>query len=693
MALNTETDDNFSGRTVSGEAANPAANSPRTAVERRPGDTSVLADRVRSLQLPREVTATGFRWTWLIWIVGLALIAAVAWFGYQQLVARAADSNLAAGGSGSAAGAAALDGSEADVILESKGYVIPVHEILVSPKISGMVLKLDIIEGQHVEQGKVLAVIESVDYKADLDHIGAILSGAKQRLLELEHGSRPEEVSEAKAEMDEASEQLAQLKSQFGRTKRLHETGAKVVTDTEFELAESTYYAMARRVDRLTNAHKLMVLGPRIEKIEAARADVAQAQADYDKTKWRFDNCVVRAAGFRHDPQEERRRGEYRQPDRVQRLLQHLHDGQLARSGSRPHDSRARHFQRICRPTLPRAYRGVPGSNLRRRRFATDADCRPREGRNSRPREIEYPAARRRPLLQAGNGRRGRVLQEEHRTCREAGHRRARRSTSDRRTWPRRRLLRNKQAPLPMPDEDIVRVFGVHKFFTRGSEQVDVLNDLTLAVPDGEFMALMGPSGSGKTTLLNLIAGLDRPSQGEVWVGDELISSMSESQLARWRTRHIGFIFQFYHLLSVFSAYENVELPLLLLPISAAARRRQVLTALELVGLSNRMHHRPGQLSGGQQQRVGHRAAIVTDPTLIVADEPTGDLDAKSAEEILNLLTELHATLRKTIILVTHDVRAGTTGASDSAFGERAIGGRRSDDGRPAIRRGAASPP
>src|SRR5262249_20471392 len=165
----------------------------------------------------------------------------------------------------------------------------------------------------------------------------------------------------------------------------------------------------------------------------------------------------------------------------------------------------------------------------------------------------------------------------------------------------------------------------------------------------------MGPSGSGKTTLLNLIAGLDQPSEGEVWVGDERISSMSESQLARWRTRHVGFVFQFYHLLPVLTAYENVELPLLLLPMSAAERRRQVLTALDLVGLSDRLKHRPGQLSGGQQQRVGIARAIVTDPTLIVADEPTGDLDARSAEEILNLMGELQKGLTKTILLVTHD--------------------------------------
>ena len=206
--------------------------------------------------------------------------------------------------------------------------------------------------------------------------------------------------------------------------------------------------------------------------------------------------------------------------------------------------------------------------------------------------------------------------------------------------------------------QPVVRVTGVHKFFRRGSERIDVLNGLNLTVETGELFGLMGPSGSGKTTLLNLIAGLDRPSEGEVWVGDACISSMSESQLARWRTRHVGFVFQFYHLLPVLSAYENVELPLLLLPLSGSQRRQQVETAMELVGLKERMSHRPGQLSGGQQQRVGIARAIVTDPELIVADEPTGDLDAKSAEEILDLLEELRSGLHKSIILVTHDPRA-----------------------------------
>ena len=209
-----------------------------------------------------------------------------------------------------------------------------------------------------------------------------------------------------------------------------------------------------------------------------------------------------------------------------------------------------------------------------------------------------------------------------------------------------------------MVEETIVRVENVHNYFTRGSERVDVLQGLNLQVAESEFLALMGPSGSGKTTLLNLIAGLDVPSEGEVWVGPDRISKMSEAALATWRTRNIGFIFQFYHLLPVLNAYENVELPLLLLPLTAAKRRQQVTTALELVGLSNRMHHRPGQLSGGQQQRVGIARAIVTDPTLIVADEPTGDLDARAAEEILDLLGELQQGLHKTIVMVTHDPRA-----------------------------------
>lgn len=204
----------------------------------------------------------------------------------------------------------------------------------------------------------------------------------------------------------------------------------------------------------------------------------------------------------------------------------------------------------------------------------------------------------------------------------------------------------------------IVEVRNLYKSFSRGTEHIDVLMDLSLDVEQGEFIALMGPSGSGKTTLLNLIAGLDNPTRGTILVGDREISSLSESELAHWRTRNVGFVFQFYNLLPVLTAYENVELPLLLLPLSREQRRRQVENALGLVGLAERMGHRPGQLSGGQCQRVGIARAIVTDPTIIVADEPTGALDAKSADDALNLLNLLRSELRKTIIMVTHDPHA-----------------------------------
>jgi len=204
----------------------------------------------------------------------------------------------------------------------------------------------------------------------------------------------------------------------------------------------------------------------------------------------------------------------------------------------------------------------------------------------------------------------------------------------------------------------LVRVRDVHKYYQRGAERLDVLDGLSLDIPQGDFLALMGPSGSGKTTLLNLIGGLDRPSSGAVEVGGEGIGRLSGSQLARWRARHIGFIFQFYNLLPVLTAERNVELPLLLTSLSKAERRRHVATALGVVGLSDRAQHYPRQLSGGQEQRVGIARAIVTDPTLLLCDEPTGDLDRKSGDEILDLLQTLNTEQGKTIVMVTHDPHA-----------------------------------
>jgi putative ABC transport system ATP-binding protein len=204
----------------------------------------------------------------------------------------------------------------------------------------------------------------------------------------------------------------------------------------------------------------------------------------------------------------------------------------------------------------------------------------------------------------------------------------------------------------------MVSVKGVTKVYKRGAEELKVLDALSLDVPEGEFVALMGPSGSGKTTLLNLIAGIDQPTSGDVFVGGKNIAVLSEGDLAKWRSRSVGFIFQFYNLIPVLSALENVELPLLLTHLSKKERRERALTALKVVGLADRSSHYPRQLSGGQEQRVAIARAIVTDPQVLVADEPTGDLDAKSAEEILNLMETLNRDFKKTIVMVTHDPRA-----------------------------------
>jgi putative ABC transport system ATP-binding protein len=204
----------------------------------------------------------------------------------------------------------------------------------------------------------------------------------------------------------------------------------------------------------------------------------------------------------------------------------------------------------------------------------------------------------------------------------------------------------------------MVDVRNVRKVYRRDSQEIPVLDGINLGVNEGDFVALMGPSGSGKTTLLNLIAGIDRPTSGQVVVAGTDVAQLGESALAAWRSHNVGFIFQFYNLIPVLSAIENVELPLLLTHLSKRERRERATTALKVVGLADRAHHYPRQLSGGQEQRVAIARAIVTDPKVLVADEPTGDLDAKSAEEILELMEVLNREHLKTIVMVTHDPRA-----------------------------------
>jgi putative ABC transport system ATP-binding protein len=209
-----------------------------------------------------------------------------------------------------------------------------------------------------------------------------------------------------------------------------------------------------------------------------------------------------------------------------------------------------------------------------------------------------------------------------------------------------------------MTNNSIIQVQSVSKSYWRDSIEIPVLNDITIDVNEGDFLGLMGPSGSGKTTLLNLVAGIDRPSKGSITVAGTNISTLNESDLAQWRSQHVGFVFQFYNLLPVLTAFENVELPLLLTSLSKAERKKHVELALNIVSLGDRIHHYPKQLSGGQEQRVAIARAIVTDPTILVADEPTGDLDKHSAEEILTLLERLNKEFKKTIVMVTHDPRA-----------------------------------
>jgi putative ABC transport system ATP-binding protein len=227
--------------------------------------------------------------------------------------------------------------------------------------------------------------------------------------------------------------------------------------------------------------------------------------------------------------------------------------------------------------------------------------------------------------------------------------------------------------------EPLVRVRDVHKHFTRGNERIQVLKGVNLEIPKGDFLALMGPSGSGKTTLLNLMGGLDAPTGGEVEVDGVGISSLSGGALSRWRSRHIGFVFQLYNLLPVLTAERNVELPLLLTRLSKAERRRHVAVALKVVGLSDRARHYPRQLSGGQEQRVGIARAIVTDPTLLLCDEPTGDLDRKAGNEVLDLLQSLNRDHGKTIVMVTHDPHAAERAQRTLHLDKGSLAG----DGRP----------
>ena len=233
--------------------------------------------------------------------------------------------------------------------------------------------------------------------------------------------------------------------------------------------------------------------------------------------------------------------------------------------------------------------------------------------------------------------------------------------------------------------ENLIEIDRVSKTYTRGNNDVSVLSDLSLSIEQGDFLALMGPSGSGKTTLLNLIGGLDKPSGGSIAIGGQRIEALSQSALAKWRSRNVGFVFQFYNLLPVLTAQKNVELPLLLTSLSGSDRKKRALAALKIMGLEERSGHRPNELSGGQEQRVAIARAIVSDPELLVCDEPTGDLDRATADEILDLLQLLNEEHGKTIVMVTHDPKAADH--AKAVLRDRVVAKRSADRGRDGRRR------
>jgi len=239
--------------------------------------------------------------------------------------------------------------------------------------------------------------------------------------------------------------------------------------------------------------------------------------------------------------------------------------------------------------------------------------------------------------------------------------------------------------------QGMIQARGVHKSYRRGGEQLDVLNGLNLEMEEGRFYALMGPSGSGKTTLLNLVGGLDQPDEGELIVADENLGELSAAALARWRAANVGFVFQGFNLIPVLTALENVELPLMLTPLSKKERRDHAMYALKLVGLEGRERHRPQQLSGGQEQRVAIARAVASDPKVILADEPTGDLDRKSAEQVLDLMGRLHREFKKTILMVTHDPHAAERAETIVHLDKGQLGRIEDRPGEPGARAAAAT--
>jgi putative ABC transport system ATP-binding protein len=565
-------------------------------------------------------------------------------------------------------------------VLDATGYVIARRQATVSSKISGKLAEVLIEEGIRVEADQLLARLDDTDAKAQLDLAKARLAASQARLAEIQV-------------------QLEQARRGLRRQTELR--SRQLASDEALETATTQVETLSAQLEAQRS------------QVRVSEAEVQVAQVAYDNTVVRapFAGVIVAKAaqpgeivspmsaggGFTRtgigtivdmDSLEievdvnEAFINRVRPEQPVQAVLDAYPDWRIPASviaiiptADRSKATMQGSYRDRDKGSAPGSGDGGPG--------VFSAGCHRGSGRGVRrgsgPRERDTRARRRQPGLRPGRGSGARATRDLGRrdrgpACRGAGADGRRTGGPGPAAQPgqrhagrtaRRDLIRT---PAPMseptlstqPDSSgtLVAIRGVSKVYERGRQRIEVLHRVDLDIPKGDFLALMGPSGSGKSTLLNMIAGLDLPTEGTLSVAGRRIDRLSATELARWRAANVGFVFQFYNLLPALSAQKNVELPLLLTRLSAARRRRHAALALALVGLADRASHRPSELSGGQQQRVAIARAIVSDPTLLVCDEPTGDLDRHSAEEVLTLLQRLNRDYGKTMIMVTHDPKA-----------------------------------
>ena len=532
-------------------------------------------------------------------------------------------------------------------------------------------------------------------------------------LQELQNGSRPEEIQQAQHNLDEARATLVNDKITLDRTRGLVTEG--VLSKQALDDATAKFESDQQRVNSLDKGFQLAKIGPRQEEIARARGALQQAQGQADYAKSLLDATVIRAPVTGTILERAAEKGELVTsgfastaeggPQGLVVSLADLNDLQVeldiaqddfAKLGPKQKGAVTvdaypdRKWDGVIAEISPQANRAKATVQVKVQILNPDAYLRPdmnatvkfladeTKHTSSQPQGVFVPT----PAIRDRDGKKFVFLSFDGKaTAREvkilsqrsggvagAGpqwrrrrhHIRARRFERRRKNQDQRTVMSAATVPHTAIQTKVVQARNVSKVFKRDAFEVKALDDVSIEIGGGEFLALMGPSGSGKTTLLNMIAAIDRPTAGELLVLGENIFRFSDAQSARWRNEHIGYVFQTFNLIPVLTAFENVELPLLLTKLSAQQRRDHVMTALKLVGLEERVGHLPKQLSGGQEQRVAIARAIVSDPTLLLADEPTGDLDSHSATEVLEILKRLNEDFHKTIVMVTHDPHAAS---------------------------------